>query len=1011
MNSGNLQQKSLWTRISHALLFCMNVLFFFLFFSLSFSAVFRNKSVYPCIFFIQLAAACAVTLLVFSAFVLFFLFKSRLPFAWERILQHETIFVAALFLLILTVQVVIVCSTYTSVGWDVAIVMEAATADVTYNHWDYFSVYPNNFLLFMLYRLVYSTLGKFLDIWLAMDLINILFVDAALLLGFFCAKKCFGRRTAYIVLGLSVLLFGFSPWLIIPYSDTLAMPFPIGVIACWLCFLSASGRVKKVLFALLAGILAFVGYLIKPSVVVVLVAAAIIGLVCSSQWRKALLRLSFSLLATAVFLLGSAGWNVFLQEQPWMPLNLEWVAPPEHFFMMGLFHRFVNYDSSYQFETYGDYNPEDIDFTFSFSSLEERKAADLDRAFERIRAFGPAGYVRFLFGKAQYVTADGVFYWGREGYFADFSCEKKNGLQQLFYTNGSAFPVYRYAAQGLWLFVLCLTVVPFLWTWHRPERSDPFSLVPFLRCSILGILFFILLFEGRSRYLILYLPCFSLLAGWALSQLSEFLQKRCKRAFPPRTLRLPRKNNPARTLPGEKERNLYMFKKLFTIALAILLFSGCGASSSGTVPDLSSLPSDERELPQPQSIEGIVERAEENVLSLRTDDGELLVFTLSTSSNDPELTDLLGGETVRISYLAKADGENHLISLEILQIPDRAEEALRSLLASMTLEEKVAQKFWVRCPEQQAAETVSRWQIGGYILFGRDFADTTPDQLRQTVNSYQQNAKIPLLIGIDEEGGRVVRASSYSAFRASAYPSPQQLYAQGGLEAIVADATDKAAFLLDLGVNVNLAPVCDLSTDPSDYIYSRSLGQDAPTTALYAKSVVQQMNQSGIGCVLKHFPGYGPSEDTHLGFVQDDRPLETFQTEDFLPFQAGIDAGAPGILVSHNIVSCLDPSAPASLSPAAHQLLREQLGFRGVIMTDDLYMGAIREQYGLEESAVLAVQAGNDLLISTNFETQIPAVVQAVQEGKIPQAQIDASVLRILQWKQQLGLLDKENAA
>lgn len=212
MNSGNLQQKSLWTRISHALLFCMNVLFFFLFFSLSFSAVFRNKSVYPCIFFIQLAAACAVTLLVFSAFVLFFLFKSRLPFAWERILQHETIFVAALFFLILTVQVVIVCSTYTSVGWDVAIVMEAATADVTYNHWDYFSVYPNNFLLFMLYRLVYSTLGKFLDIWLAMDLINILFVDAALLLGFFCAKKCFGRRTAYIVLGLSVLLFGFSPW-------------------------------------------------------------------------------------------------------------------------------------------------------------------------------------------------------------------------------------------------------------------------------------------------------------------------------------------------------------------------------------------------------------------------------------------------------------------------------------------------------------------------------------------------------------------------------------------------------------------------------------------------------------------------------------------------------------------------------------------------------------------------------------------------------------------------------
>ncbi len=457
-----------------------------------------------------------------------------------------------------------------------------------------------------------------------------------------------------------------------------------------------------------------------------------------------------------------------------------------------------------------------------------------------------------------------------------------------------------------------------------------------------------------------------------------------------------------------------MFKKLFGIALAILLLSGCGASSSNAAPDLSSAASsvssstvDGQQAAQPQEMEGIVEKAEETALCLRADDGESLTFTVTDPQGLPELAGLLGGETVRVSYLAKADGENDLVSLKVLAVPDRAEEALQTLLSSMTLEEKVAQMFWVRCPEQQAAETVSRWQIGGYILFGRDFADTTPEQLRQTVKSYQQNAKIPLLIGIDEEGGRVVRASGYSAFRSSAYPSPQQLYAQGGLEAIVADAADKAAFLLDLGVNVNLAPVCDLSVDPSDYIYSRSLGQDAPTTALYAKRVVQQMNQSGIGCVLKHFPGYGPNGDTHLGFVQDDRPLETFEAEDFLPFQSGIDAGAPGVLVSHNIVSCLDPSLPASLSPAAHQLLREQLGFDGVIMTDDLYMGAIREQFGLEESAVLAVQAGNDLLISTNFETQIPAVVQAVQEGKIPQAQIDDSVLRILRWKQQLGLLDK----
>ena len=250
----------------------------------------------------------------------------------------------------------------------------------------------------------------------------------------------------------------------------------------------------------------------------------------------------------------------------------------------------------------------------------------------------------------------------------------------------------------------------------------------------------------------------------------------------------------------------------------------------------------------------------------------------------------------------------------------------------------------------------------------------------------------------------MVRASRYRQFRASAFPSPQQLYAQGGMESILSDAADKLAFLLDLGINVNLAPVCDLSINPADYIYSRTLGKDAQTTASYVAAVVQQMQQSGIGSVLKHFPGYGSNGDTHLGFVRDDRPLETFRNEDWIPFQAGIAAGAPSVLVSHTIVSCMDDSLPASLSPAVHRLLRDDWGFDGIIMTDDLSMSAICTQYGLEEAAILAVQAGNDLLISSDFEVQIPAILQAVQQGAISPLQIDSSVMRILRWKQDLGL-------
>lgn len=156
------------------------------------------------------------------------------------------------------------------------------------------------------------------------------------------------------------------------------------------------------------------------------------------------------------------------------------------------------------------------------------------------------------------------------------------------------------------------------------------------------------------------------------------------------------------------------------------------------------------------------------------------------------------------------------------------------------------------------------------------------------------------------------------------------------------------------------------------------------------------MSEEGVGSVLKHFPGYGNNADTHTGIAYDHRPCETFLDSDFLPFQAGIHAGADMVLVSHNIVSCMDAQAPASLSLEVHKILREELGFTGVIITDDLAMNGVRDFAGDTEAAVLAVHAGNDLLCCTDFEVQIPAVLQAVEEGKITEEQINESVLRIL---------------
>lgn len=159
---------------------------------------------------------------------------------------------------------------------------------------------------------------------------------------------------------------------------------------------------------------------------------------------------------------------------------------------------------------------------------------------------------------------------------------------------------------------------------------------------------------------------------------------------------------------------------------------------------------------------------------------------------------------------------------------------------------------------------------------------------------------------------------------------------------------------------------------------------------------------------MKHFPGYGNNVDTHTGIAYDKRSINQFYNADFLPFEAGIEAGADAVLVSHNIVDAFDPDWPSSMSPALHETLREKLHFTGVIMCDDLSMGAIKQFIDYDTSAVQAIKAGNDMILCANYATQIPAVVQAIKNGEIDEVQIDHSVYRILTWKQRLQLISIE---
>ena len=338
--------------------------------------------------------------------------------------------------------------------------------------------------------------------------------------------------------------------------------------------------------------------------------------------------------------------------------------------------------------------------------------------------------------------------------------------------------------------------------------------------------------------------------------------------------------------------------------------------------------------------------------------------------------------------------------------PDDNRRKAEEILKSMSLEEKVGQMFFVCLKKGSVIDDIKTYHFGGLILFANDFEMESKSSIQVLLQEYQNTSKLPLLIGVDEEGGTVNRVSKYSAFRNEPFLSPQDLYKNGGYELIKSDAIEKSDLLLSLGINVNLAPVCDVSTNPIDFIYKRSFGKNAEETSEFIRTVVALMKDKHIGVTLKHFPGYGNNVDTHTGIAIDNRSYDSFTTNDFLPFQAGIEAGADSIMVSHNIVRCMDEENPASISRKVHEILRDELNFDGIILTDDLKMDGVKGYANENDIGVLAVLAGNDMLITSDYEQQIPSVIEALQNKQITLTQIDESVRRILLWKLSIGVIE-----
>ena len=336
-------------------------------------------------------------------------------------------------------------------------------------------------------------------------------------------------------------------------------------------------------------------------------------------------------------------------------------------------------------------------------------------------------------------------------------------------------------------------------------------------------------------------------------------------------------------------------------------------------------------------------------------------------------------------------------------------ETAEKIMQDMSIEEKVGQMFLVRYPDSGVIEQIKNETPGGYILFGKDFDNETKESILEELTEEQEASKIELIFGVDEEGGTVVRVSSHKAFRNSKFKSPQEIWKQGQLPAILEDSKEKSELLKSIGLNMNLAPVVDVPTKSSSFIYDRSYGRGAEKTATYTSELIKTMNEDNMISVMKHFPGYGDNEDTHTGIAVDERPYSTFETTDFLPFKSGIEAGGPCILVSHNIVKSMDENKPSSLSKNVHKILREDLNFSGIVMTDDLAMDAVKSYVENGEAAVQAVLAGNDMIISSDFVPQKQEILKAIQEKKINEDMINKAVRRIISMKIAYGIINTDD--
>lgn len=339
------------------------------------------------------------------------------------------------------------------------------------------------------------------------------------------------------------------------------------------------------------------------------------------------------------------------------------------------------------------------------------------------------------------------------------------------------------------------------------------------------------------------------------------------------------------------------------------------------------------------------------------------------------------------------------------------EDLILDRLGKMTLDEKIGQMFMFGIEgtvlDDALAEHIKNIMPGGIILFGRN-ADN-PEQLLELINSLKKinSDRIPLFISVDEEGGRVSRMPPQlhkmpSAGSIGQMDDPFAAYKMGQIQAVK---------IKSFGFNMDLAPVLDIMSNPQNTVIGdRSFGSDPDTVAKCGIQMMKGIRESGVISVVKHFPGHGDTEtDSHYDLPSVYHGMDRLDAFELVPFRKAIEENADAVMVAHILLPNIDPDCPASLSQTVIDgLLRDKMGFDGVVITDDMTMAAITKHYAVEDAVIGSISAGSDIImVCHDYDAQIrsvEAVKNCIESGIIDEKRIDASVFRILSLKDKYGL-------